>query len=145
MNPKLNQLYQDVILKHNDNPIHFEKQPTAQFVIEAYNPLCGDKFKIFLNVENQLVTNVTFHGYGCAISKASTSVLVKKIQNQPLNVALKTIENFFKIIKNDDFTEGVTTDEEMEAFSGVREFSGRIKCATLGWEAVEDFLKEYVK
>ena len=144
MNPKLNQLYQDVILKHNDNPIHFEKQPTAQFVIEAYNPLCGDKFKIFLNVENQLVTNVTFHGYGCAISKASTSVLVKKIQNQPLNDALKTIEKFFKIIKNDDFTEGVS-DEEMEAFTGVREFSGRIKCATLGWEAVEDFLKEYAK
>ena len=139
MDSKLSQLYQGVILKHNNEPFHFEKRPTAQHVIEAYNPMCGDKFKVFLDIENGVVTNATFHGYGCAISKASTSVLMKKIQNQPLDEVVKLIENYFKIIEN---TEGVNHDDELTAFAAAKDFPGRLKCATLAWEAIGEFLKK---
>ena len=138
MDSKLSQLYQGVILKHNNEPFHFEKRPTAQHVIEAYNPMCGDKFKVFLDIKNGVVTNTTFHGYGCAISKASTSVLMKKMQGQPLDEVEKLIENYFKIIEN---TEGVNQDEELTAFAAAKDFPGRLKCATLAWEVVDEFLK----
>lgn len=139
MDSKLSQLYQGVILKHNNEPFHFEKRPTAQHVIEAYNPMCGDKFKVFLDIENGIVSNATFHGYGCAISKASTSVLMKKIQGQPLNEVAKLIEDYYKIIEN---TEGVSKDEELTAFAAAKDFPGRLKCATLAWEAMDEFLKK---
>ena len=138
MDSKLSQLYQGVILKHNNEPFHFEKRPTAQHIIEAYNPMCGDKFKVFLNIENGIVTHATFHGYGCAISKASTSVLMKKIQGQPLDEVVKLVKDYFKIIEN---TEGVSYDEELTAFAAARDFPGRLKCATLAWEAIDEFLK----
>ena len=139
MDSKLSQLYQGVILKHNNEPFHFEKRPTAQYVIEAYNAMCGDKFKVFLDIENGIVTHATFHGYGCAISKASTSVLMKKMQGQPLDEVEKLIENYFKIIEN---TEGVNQDEELTAFAAAKDFPGRLKCATLAWEAMDEFLKK---
>ena len=139
MDSKLSQLYQGVILKHNNEPFHFEKRPTAHHVIEAYNPMCGDKFKVFLDIENGIVTHATFHGYGCAISKASTSVLMKKMQGQPLDEVEKLIENYFKIIEN---TEGVNQDEELTAFAAAKDFPGRLKCATLAWEAMDEFLKK---
>lgn len=139
MDSKLLQLYQGVILKHNNEPFHFEKRPTAQHVIEAYNPMCGDKFKVFLDIENGVVTNATFHGYGCAISKASTSVLMKKIQGQSLAEVVQLVKDYFKIIEN---TEGVNQDEELTAFAAAKDFPGRLKCATLAWEAVDNFLKK---
>lgn len=138
MDSKLSQLYQGVILKHNNEPFHFEKRPTAQHVIEAYNPMCGDKFKVFLDIENGVVSNATFHGYGCAISKASTSVLMKKMQDQPLEEVIKLIKDYFNIIEN---TEGVQNDEELTAFAAAKDFPGRLKCATLAWEAMDEFLR----
>ena len=139
MDSKLSQLYQGVILKHNNEPFHFEKRPTAQHVIEAYNPMCGDKFKVFLDIENGVVSNATFHGYGCAISKASTSVLMKKMQDQPLEKVIKSIKDYFNIIEN---TEGVQNDEELTAFAAAKDFPGRLKCATLAWEAMDVFLNK---
>ena len=139
MDSKLSQLYQGIILKHNNEPFHFEKRPTAQHVIEAYNPMCGDKFKVFLDIENGIVANATFHGYGCAISKASTSVLMKKMQGQPLDEVMKLVKDYFNIIEN---TEGVQNDDELTAFAAAKDFPGRLKCATLTWEAVDDFLKK---
>ena len=144
MDSKLSQLYQGVILKHNNEPFHFEKRLTAQHVVEAYNPMCGDKFKVFLDIEDGVVTNATFHGYGCAISKASTSVLMKKIQGQPLEDVLKIVAHYFKIIENNaSDTEGVYEDGELTAFAAAKDFPGRLKCATLAWEAVDNFLKSY--
>ena len=144
MDSKLSQLYQGVILKHNNEPFHFEKRPTAQHIIEAYNPMCGDKFKLFLDIENGIVTHATFHGYGCAISKASTSVLMKKIQGQPLDEVMKLVKDYFNIIENnvtasEAWQEGVNQDEELTAFAAAKDFPGRLKCATLAWEAMEDF------
>ena len=147
MDSKLSQLYQGVILKHNNEPFHFEKRPTAQHVIEAYNPMCGDKFKVFLDIENGVVTNATFHGYGCAISKASTSVLMKKIQGQSLDEVVKLVKDYFKIIEDnvtasEVWQEGVSYDDELTAFAAAKDFPGRLKCATLAWEAMDEFLRK---
>jgi nitrogen fixation protein NifU and related proteins len=136
MDSKLSQLYQGVIMQHNNEPFHFEKRATAQHVIEAYNPLCGDKFKLFLDIENGVVTQATFHGYGCAISKASTSLLMKNIQGQPLSKIADLVSDYFKIIEN----RSENTDEELTAFAAAKDFPGRIKCATLAWDSINEFI-----
>jgi nitrogen fixation protein NifU and related proteins len=136
MDSKLSQLYQGVIMKHNNEPFYFEKRATAQHIIEAYNPMCGDKFKLFLDIENDIVTQATFHGYGCAISKASTSVLMKNIQGQPLSKIADLVADYFKIMKNTS----ENTDDELTAFAAAKDFPGRIKCATLAWDSINEFI-----
>lgn len=136
MDSKLSQLYQSVILKHNNEPFQYEKRPDAQHILEAYNPLCGDKFKLFLDIENGVVVRATFHGYGCAISKASTSILIKKIQDQPLSKVAEIVSEYFNIIEND----GPSDDDELTAFAAAKNFAGRLKCATLSWSAMKDFM-----
>lgn len=136
----LAQLYDDVILQHNREPCHYEKRQTAQHIVEAYNPLCGDKFKLFLDIENGRVQKATFHGYGCAISKAATSVLMKNIQNRPIQDALLLLKTYFEGLH----TEGGAfndSDTELAAFEAVRQFPERLNCATLSWEAAQAFLK----
>ncbi len=139
---KLNALYQGVILQHNDAPQHFEKRLAAQHVVEAYNPLCGDKFKLFLDIEKGVIVKATFHGYGCAISKAATSVLLSKIQGQSIESVLNQIDTYFGILdsKNIENTEGVLVDENLAAFKAVQAFPERRACATLSWQAAKDFL-----
>jgi nitrogen fixation protein NifU and related proteins len=144
----ITKLYQDFILKRSKDDNNFEKRPTANHTLEAYNPMCGDKFKLFLDVENDVISKATFHGYGCAISKAATSVLIEKLQNKTYFEALNLIESFFQVlnIKN---TEGVSLDsnslqidEEIKAFEIIKQFPERMTCATLSWQAALDFLEK---
>lgn len=142
----ITKLYQDFILKRSQDDHNFEKRPTAQHTLEAYNPMCGDKFKLFLDVENDVISKATFHGYGCAISKAATSVLIEKIQNKTYFEALNLINAYFQALKIDN-TEGVTLvsksskiDEEIKAFEIMKQFPERMTCATLSWQAAFDFL-----
>ena len=95
---KLTALYQGVILQHNNAPQYFEKRLAAQHVIDAYNPLCGDKFKLFLDIENGTIVKATFHGYGCAISKVATSVLLSKIQGQNIESVLNQLQKLVMIV-----------------------------------------------
>jgi nitrogen fixation protein NifU and related proteins len=142
----ITKLYQDFILKRSQDDQYFEKRPTAQHTLEAYNPLCGDKFKLFLDVENEVISKATFHGYGCAISKASTSVLIEKIQNKTYNEALILINAYFEVLKVKN-TEGplfdknaVQIDVDIQAFEVMQQFPERMTCATLSWQAALDFL-----
>jgi nitrogen fixation protein NifU and related proteins len=140
----ITKLYQDFILKRSQDDQYFEKRPTAQHTLEAYNPLCGDKFKLFLDVENEVISKATFHGYGCAISKASTSVLIEKIQNKTYNEALILIKTYFEVLN----TEGSLLDKnvskidaDIQAFEVMQQFPERMTCATLSWQAALDFLE----
>ncbi len=139
---KLIDLYQGIILQHNNAPLYFEKRLDAQHIIEAYNPLCGDKFKLFLDIENETIIKATFHGYGCAISKAATSVLLSRIQGQRVESVLNQIDTYFSVLnsKNSENTEGGPIDENMNAFKAVQAFPERMTCATLSWQAAKDFL-----
>ena len=87
MNERLKKLYKEVILEHNDQPFFFEKNENATHVLKAYNPLCGDRFELFFEIKDNQIESLTFHGFGCAISKASTSVLVKKLKGKTIDEA----------------------------------------------------------
>jgi nitrogen fixation protein NifU and related proteins len=136
---KLTDLYKGVILEQNSTPQYFEKRPTAQHVIEAYNPLCGDKFKLFLDVENGTITKASFHGYGCAISKASTSVLLSNIQGKTIETILSQINTYFSVLNTTD-TEGGVFDENIKAFKAVQQFPERMTCATLSWQSLNQWI-----
>jgi nitrogen fixation protein NifU and related proteins len=152
---EITKLYQDFILNRSQDDNNFEKRPTAQHTLEAYNPLCGDKFKLFLDVENDIISKATFHGYGCAISKAATSVLIEKLQNKTYFEALNLINSYFQVLNVENIhnpdasgTEGVTLDsnslqidQEIKAFEIMKQFPERMTCATLSWQAALDFLK----
>ena len=141
MNDRLKQLYQSVILKHSKEPVHFEKKEQATYILEAYNPLCGDKFQLFFEIEDGKISQLSFHGYGCAISKASASVLVKKLEGRPVEEGLALCRQFLAMLQADK--EGPEdVDEELAAFAAARSFPGRMKCATLSWEEMEAFLEE---
>jgi nitrogen fixation protein NifU and related proteins len=144
---KLTELYKGVILEHNRTPQYFEKKTTAQHVVEAYNPLCGDKFKLYLDIENGAITQAHFHGYGCAISKAATSVLLTNIQGQTIETVLNQINTYFSVLdaKNDVYTEGSFFDENINAFKAVQDFPERKVCATLSWQSLQDWLMENQK
>lgn len=142
MDENISKLYQGVILEHNNAPCFFEKRPDARYVIEAYNPLCGDKFKLFVDVENEAIVAATFHGYGCAVSKASASVLMKKMQGQPLANLPGMLENFLSAIAiGREQPSAAAADPETAAFTVAKNFPGRDKCATLAWVAVSDFVR----
>lgn len=144
MDTQSGDLYHKLILEHNRSPLYFEKQPDATLIAEAINPLCGDKFKIFLDIENQTIVRATFHGYGCAVSKASSSVLMKKIQGRPIAEALDLVRAFLSSINPSGQAMQPLSppDEETAAFLPVKKYPGRLKCATLSWEALETYLEE---
>lgn len=139
MNDNLSKLYQNIILKHNKNPLNFEKKEDAQYHVEAYNPLCGDHFHIYLNIEENKIQETHFHGYGCAICKASASVMVKNILDKDIQEAKKITEVFLKVAHN-TLEEGLIVSEEFQAFAAARNFPSRIDCATLSWDRLLEFL-----
>jgi nitrogen fixation NifU-like protein len=134
---ELSELYQQVILDHNKKPRNFRKPEAANHSAEGYNPLCGDQLTVYLNLEGDQVTDVGFEGSGCAISKASASMMTQAVKGKSKEQA----ENLFK-----EFHSMVTgeLDEETEEnhlgnlkiFAGVREFPVRVKCATLPWHTM---------
>jgi nitrogen fixation NifU-like protein len=140
MNDKLKQLYKDVILKHNNDPFHYDKKEDASLVLEAYNPLCGDKFKVFLDIEGGKIQSIHFHGYGCAISKASTSVMVQALEGHSVEEARELCKDFLFALHHE--SEGHPAREDFEAFAAAREFPGRLKCASLSWDEMSSFLKD---
>lgn len=136
---KIKELYQQVILKHNKAPVRYEKWEDAPIVIEAYNPLCGDRFTLYLNIENERVQTVRFHGYGCAISKAATSVLVKKIEGAALEEVLALCEHYAALL-DPEIPKPAEVDPELAAFIGARQFPARLACANLSWEHLRAYL-----
>lgn len=136
MDENLSRLYQGLIAEHNRAPLFFEKRPDAPHVVEAYNPFCGDKFKLYLNVENHIVVSASFHGYGCAVSKAATSVLMKKIQGLPLGQVSEILNQYLAAIAL-----GEHSDPETAVFAVAKNFPGRDQCATLTHQALADYLQ----
>ncbi len=146
MKEKLKQLYKTVILKHNKIPYHYQKNLSATHQIEAYNPLCGDQFNLYLDLQNGYIKQIHFHGYGCAISKASTSVLVKNLENKSIEEALKLCEIFKQVTGPSEAQIKDIKIKELEAFEAAKDFPSRLACATLSWEAIKEYLdKEMAK
>jgi nitrogen fixation protein NifU and related proteins len=139
MEQELNELYSPVILDHNQHPRHYQKRPEAALILDAYNSLCGDKFKLYLDVQEDRVVEASFSGYGCAVSKAATSVLMEKIQGKTWEEVRNLLDGYFKVTK---IGQESSSDEELLAFAAAKKFPGRLKCAVLSWEAVAEYLEE---
>ncbi len=128
----LTELYQTVILEHNRRPRNFRKLPTANRVAAGNNPVCGDEVTVYLQVEGDRITDISFEGAGCAISQASTSVMTQRLKGRTVSEAEALAARFHDIV-----TQGKLDEEDLDlsAFAGVHQYPARIKCATLGWHA----------
>lgn len=141
MNERLKALYKSVILEHNKTPFFYEKNEEATYVLKAYNQICGDRFELYFEVKNGVIEDLTFHGFGCAISKASSSVLVKNLKGKTFEEALLLSQQFLSVTDEETNAEE-KLEEEFEAFSAAKDFPGRLKCATLAWDEMIKFLEE---
>ena len=134
-------LYEQVILDHNKKPRNFKKLEDADHSVEGFNPLCGDHFTIHLNLDGDVITEITFEGSGCAISKSSASVMTTILKGKTRAEAEALFERFHAMITDEP---DAPVDEEalgkLRVFAGVREFPVRIKCATLAWHALHSAL-----
>jgi nitrogen fixation NifU-like protein len=128
-------LYRDVIVDHNKRPRNFGRLEQSNRDAEGYNPLCGDRLHIFLDVENDLIRDVRFEGKGCAISTASASLMTEAIKGKRLAEVRHLFEEVHDMLTRQDAP--VPADlGKLAALSGVREFPARVKCASLCWHTL---------
>jgi len=142
--PRLKQLYQDVILDHNRRPRNFKELANATQYAHGYNPLCGDDYHLYLVVdEKEIIQEVGFKGSGCAISKSSASMMTTFVKGKTVQEVAKLKDNFLVLMTQDDVPEAAKSEVgRMTIFEGVKEFPVRVKCATLIWHTLEDALKD---
>ena len=135
MNERIKSLYKSHILANARDESRVGAFSEATHVLEAYNPLCGDKYTLYLELNDTKVIRAGFEGYGCAISKASTVVLTRNLEGKTLEEIKPLVELFFELVdENSDKTpESLTQDEDLLAFAAAREFPERKQCATLSW------------
>ena len=132
----LRELYQEVILDHHKRPRNFGPLEAANRHAEGHNPLCGDHLTVYLDVEDGVIEGVAFEGAGCAISRASASLMTDAVKGRPVDEAEQMFEEFHEMV-----TSGVDRDVEeslgkLAVFCGVREFPSRVKCASLAWHTM---------
>ena len=139
MTPEVRALYQEVIVDHGRHPRNFGPMPEATHVLDGYNPLCGDKLKIYLLVKNNVIESVKFEGAGCAISMASASLMSQQMQGKTIEEAKQLFQCFHAMI-----IEGREPDVrlgKLTILEGVKEFPARVKCATLAWHTLQNALE----
>jgi nitrogen fixation NifU-like protein len=135
------ELYQQVILDHNRNPRNFRIMEDADRVCFGDNPLCGDKIKVYLKLNGNVIEDVSFHGSGCAISQASASLMTLAVRGKAIVEANDLFTRFHAMVTTE--IGGVIDDTglgKLRAFAGVREFPSRVKCANLSWHALRSAL-----
>lgn len=139
----LKDLYQEVILDHNKNPHNYKEIAGASHSANGHNPLCGDSLKVFLLIKDEMVEDISFVGNGCAISKASASMMTSFIKGKKVG----EIKNYFDEFH--DLTMGINSSTQsnlgkLKVFAGVSEYPARVKCATLAWHTLIAALKQNV-
>jgi nitrogen fixation NifU-like protein len=137
-------LYQDMILEHSKKPRNFRSLPQANRKAEGYNPLCGDHFTVFLQLENDEVKDISFEGSGCAISKASASMMTASLKGKTKSQARELFARFHRLVTSQatEAHDGGVDIGKLVVFSGVSEFPVRVKCATLAWHTMLAALEE---
>ena len=133
---ELRELYQEVILDHNRKPRNFREIDGADRHADGYNPLCGDKLAVYVNVEGDTITDVSFLGSGCAISKASASLMTDAVTGKTLPEARALFEQFHRMVTESDRPVDTDTLGKLAVFAGVRDYPTRVKCASLAWHTL---------
>jgi nitrogen fixation protein NifU and related proteins len=138
----LRDLYQDVILEHSKAPRNYRPSPGANHKAEGFNPLCGDRFTIFLTLDGDSIRDVSFQGSGCAISKASASMMTQILKGKTMTEAEKLFESFHKLVTGHGHSGEDAELGKLAVFSGVSEFPARVKCATLAWHTLQAAMED---
>ena len=138
----LRELYQEVILEHSKAPRNFRKPGGANHKAEGFNPLCGDRYTIYVNMEGDLIRDIGFEGSGCAISKASASMMTQSVKGKTRNQAEELFGRFHKLVTGQVPPDGTPPEVgKLSVFAGVSEYPIRVKCATLPWHTLHAALE----
>lgn len=137
---ELRDLYQDIILEHSKNPRNYRALAGANRSAEGFNPLCGDHFTVYLEIGDGKIRDVSFQGSGCAISKASASMMTQAVKGKSTEEAEQLFEKFHHVVTGKDGAESEALGK-LAAFAGVSEYPVRVKCATLAWHALRAALE----
>ena len=138
---ELNELYQEIILEHSKAPRNYRKPAGANHTAEGYNPLCGDHFTIYLDMDGDAIRDIGFQGSGCAISKASASMMTQSLKGKTREEAAHLFEQFHRLVTGEHRSEHEAAGngsglEKLAVFSGVSQYPARVKCATLAWHTL---------
>lgn len=138
---ELTDLYQQVILDHNKSPRNWGELSEPRRRVEGYNPLCGDRLTLYVRLDDDVITDIAFEGSGCAISKASASIMTDAVKNRTRAEADALFEKVHSML-----TGGTDVDPldlgKLAVFSGVSEFPARVKCASLAWHTLRATFQE---
>ena len=138
----LQDLYQELILDHGRRPRNFKPLEGATRSAEGYNPLCGDKVKVYVKVDGDVVKDMSFEGAGCAISTASASIMTETLKGKTRSQAEELFETFHDLVTGKQAQVDAPELGKLAVFSGVSEFPIRVKCATLSWHTLRAALNE---
>lgn len=139
----LTNVYNDMIMEHSMNSYNKKKIEDATYTKIGNNPNCGDEITLQLKLDKNVITDMAFTGHGCAISQASTSIMIDTLKGKTIEEAKEVIDTFIKMIKRE-----ITDEEELKklddaiAFKNVSNMPARVKCALLAWHTIEDILKD---
>ena len=142
MTNELSELYQEAILEHSKAPRNFYRPAAANREAEGYNPLCGDHYSVFLAMEGDTIKEIGFEGSGCAISRASGSIMTQLVKGKTRAEATAIFTRFHDLVTGKTELEQVSAPGKMAVFAGVSKYPARVKCATLAWRTLQSALEE---
>ena len=141
MTEDLGDLYQEVILEHNKSPRNFKRMEQANHHAEGYNPMCGDRCQVYIDMDGDAIKEISFQGSGCAISRASASMMTQMLKGKSKEEAVKLFEQFHEMVTGEKTAEEQAGElGKLKVFSGVSKFPARVKCATLAWHTLQSAL-----
>ena len=138
----LTDLYQEVILDHDKRPRNYRTIEGASHHAEGYNPLCGDRLNLYVQVDGDVIRDVAFQGSGCAISKASASLMTDAVKGHTVAEARSLFERFHNVVTTPP-DQPVEDLGKLSVLAGVREFPVRVKCASLAWHTLKAALERH--
>ena len=145
MTTELGDLYQEVILEHSKAPRNFRRPASANHEAEGYNPLCGDRCSVYIDMEGDAIKEIGFQGSGCAISRASASMMTQMVKGKSKAEAARLFEQFHDLVMGKEETEQGEALGKMAVFAGVSKFPARVKCATLAWHTLQKAIEDEKK
>jgi nitrogen fixation NifU-like protein len=134
---ELRDLYQEVILEHAKAPRNYRALDESAAKAEGFNPLCGDRCTVFINTQGGVIQDISFQGNGCAISKASASMMTQTLKGKTLEQAEEMFKSFHGMVTGHQPESESADIGKLKVFAGVSEFPARVKCATLAWHTLE--------
>lgn len=140
---EIDEMYNDLIMEHSMNSYNKKKLDHCDLCSKGHNPNCGDEIELELILDGNVIKDMAFTGHGCAISQASTSIMIDTLRDKTIEQANEIIEDFIKMIKRENLSkEEYSKLEDAIAFKNIANMPARVKCALLAWHTLEDLLNE---